>query len=266
MRFFWCGLRKTSPPVKNSKTSKRIPKRVRPQRSYRGTGGPPGSHRYGHYTHAPGAAPDRRLEPPTAPPARRRGLFLTVRAPISEISKQSLDRPPPRSPHRWKYRRRAAGEGGGGGGDTIPARPWLGRPRATSDTSDVGLRRLPRATKDGVKTAYISLSTCKEYVSSAAPCGPQSRSYMPPAGTRHQHMCTLVGCPSATLGSRSRGSLHPHNPHHTLRIGLERKENPYAQGRPTYHSTVTVSPLGRKRTQYVPSSRHAPSPPLDRGL
>ena len=101
--------------------------------------------------------------------------------------------------HRWKYRRRAAGEGGGGGGDTMPARPWLGRPRATSD---VGLRRLPRATKDGVKTAYISLSTCKEYVSSAAPCGPQSRSYMPPAGTRHQHMCASVGCPSAALGSR----------------------------------------------------------------
>ena len=140
MRFFWCGLRKTSPPLKNSKTSKRIPKRVRPQRSYRGTGGPPGSHRYGHYTHAPGAAPDRRLEPPTAPPARRRGLSLSVRAPISEISKQSLDRPPPRSPHRWKYRRRAAGEGGGGGGDIIPAHPWLGRPRATSD---VGLRLLP---------------------------------------------------------------------------------------------------------------------------
>ena len=102
MRFFWSGLRKTSPPVKNSKTSKRIPKRVRPQRSYRGTGGPPGSHRYGHYTHAPGAAPDRRLEPPTAPPARRRGPSLYVRAPISEISKQSLDRPPPRSPHHLR--------------------------------------------------------------------------------------------------------------------------------------------------------------------
>ena len=237
----------------------------RPQRSYRGTRGPPGSHRYGQYTHTPGAASDRRLERPRSPPAHRHDPFLN--ASVLHWNRAAGVTPlrPSRSAgaHRWKYRRRAAGEGGGGGGDIIPAHPWLGRPRATSD---VGLRRLPRATKDGVKTAYIRPSTCKEHVSSAAPCGPQSRSYMPPAGTRHQHMCTLVGCPSATLGSRSRGSLHPHNPHHTLRIGLERKENPYAQGRPTCHSTVTASPLGRKRTQYVPFSRHAPSPPLDRGL
>ena len=84
---------------------------------------------------------------------------------------------------------------------------------------------------------------------------------MAPAGTRPQYMYTLMGCPSAALGSRPRGSLPPHNSYKNLRMCLERK----ATRMRTCPRTVTVSPIGRKRTRYIPSSWHTPLPPLNRG-
>jgi len=84
---------------------------------------------------------------------------------------------------------------------------------------------------------------------------------MAPAGTRPQYMYTLMGCPSAALGSRPRGSLPPHNSYKNLRMCLERKETRMR----TCPRTVTVSPIGRKRTRYIPSSWYTPLPPLDRG-